>query len=310
MEYPQEKPKEIKWPKRMALVCLLLFAVFWSLGPFFFWTLLLLSLYFILLHFYYSESVRKTLEGIFNSVRQPSQPPPNPYQAFRPRSGTTQPTQTPVRAGKVVRFVVLGFFFFTLFLFLVGLFTSVEESTDSGQGVSIDTETPTEDDGTTYWNEKGSAAMQNEKQDSALYYYNQALAIDPQNVYALYNTGLAYVLRQDYRKGNGFTRRCLQYHPEYDPAWWLLGYSYDLTNQTDSALYALEQAYGHDYSQPDFLQLLAEVYVKKDKRRMALEVYQKMVDLDTTRADIYRKMVELDPSNAEKYMQKVRALGN
>jgi tetratricopeptide (TPR) repeat protein len=207
----------------------------------------------------------------------------------------------------IVKIILFGFFFLFLFFFLVGLFVGDETSADNAESISTVTE---EDNGTTYWNEKGNAALANEKKDSALYYYQQALDIDPENVYALYNTGLAHILRQDYRKGNSFTRQCLRFHPDYDPAWWLLGYSYDLTNQTDSAVYSLEQAYRHDYSQPDFLQLLAEVYVKQGKQRSALEVYQKLVTLDTARADILRKMAELDPSNAEKYMQRVRSLEN
>lgn len=152
--------------------------------------------------------------------------------------------------------------------------------------------------------------MSNEKMDSALYYYDQALAIDPDDMYALYNKGLVYTLRQDYRNGNAFGRRCLATHPEYNPAWWLLGYNYDQVNNVDSALYCLERAYQQEYYQPDFLTLLSEVYIKKNRRPEALGVYQKIVELDTTRADIFKKMAELDPSNSEKYMQKVRALGN
>lgn len=309
MEDAQQEPDKKKWPGRMALVCLLLFALFWSLGPFFFWTLLSLTGYFTFLQFYLSGGMQSWFESITSPFRRNPQPPPNPYQAFRPRTDIPNPVTPQVKARLIVRLVVVGFFFVILFLFLIGLFVGGGDDSSSSETVSY-TEAPPDDNGTTFWNEKGNAALENEKQDSALYYYDKALAADPENTYALYNKGLVYILRQDYRKGNSFTRRCLSYHPDYDPAWWLLGYSYDLTNQTDSALYSLEQAYQHDYSQPDFLQLMAEVYVKKDKRRNALEVYQKMVSLDTTRADIFRKMAELDPSNAEKYMQKVRALGN
>lgn len=171
-------------------------------------------------------------------------------------------------------------------------------------------EAQAEDNGTTYWNEKGNAALQNELKDSALYYYDQALAIDPGNMYALYNKGLAYILRQEYRRGNGLARRCLSYHPDYDPAWWLLGYSYDLTNETDSSLYCLEQAYQHDYAEPDFLKLLAEVYEKKGRRPDALAVYQKVIGMDSSNVDVYRKMAELDPNNAEVYLRKARELEN
>lgn len=291
----------------MALLCLQLSGLLSSLGAFFFLTFLLLTIYFIFLHFYYSTSQRISFGNLFSSFTRREDPPTNPYQAFRSRSNPTATSAAPGKAGMIVKIILYGFLFLFIFFFLIGLFVSNENSNGNTETVSTVTE---EDNGTTYWNEKGNAALANEKQDSALYYYEQALAIDPENVYALYNTGLSHVLRQDYRKGNTFTRRCLRYHPDYDPAWWLLGYSYDLTNQTDSAIYSLEQAYRHDYSQPDFLQLLAEVYVKRNKRSSALEVYQKLVTMDTTRADIFRKMAELDPSNSDRYMQKVRNLEN
>lgn len=301
----EEAPPPV-WPKRLAIIFLVLFAIFWSLGAFFFWTLLSLTGYFTFLHFYISGSIGRMLTGWFSAFRGSPQPPPNPYRGFQPRPPSPAPSTVPVK--KFIQLILVGILSLFFFLFLIGVFFG-EDETPAEETVSY-SESPEEDNGTTYWNEKGNAALQNEKQDSAIYYYEQALAVDPQNVYALYNKGLVYVLRQDYRKGNALTRRCLQYHPDYNPAWWLLGYSYDLTNQTDSALYSLERAYDQDYRQPDFLQLLAEVNVKKDKRQRALEVYQIVVNLDTTRADIFRKMAELDPSNAEKYMQKVRALGN
>lgn len=301
-----EAPTNPTWPSRLAILFLVLFAIFWSLGAFFFWTLLSLSGYFAFLHYYLSGSIRRSFENLFSSFRPNPQPPPNPYQAFRPRTPST-PTVSfnPV---KIIRAVVIGFIALLFFFFLVGIFFG-EDETASGETVSY-TETPAEDDGTTYWNERGNAAMQNDKSDSALYYYDQALAIDPQNVYALYNKGLLFVLRQDYQNGNSLTRRCLAYHPDYNPAWWLLGYSYDQANRTDSSLYCLEQAYAREYFQPDFLQLLGEVYEKKDKRTNALEVYQKLVSMDTTRADIYRKLSVLDPSHAEEYLRKVQALEN
>ena len=294
--------KENPWPKRLGFLFLFLFALLWSLGAFFFWTLLSLTLYFFFLHYYRSPGFAETVRRTFSSSA--SKPPTNPYQTFRPRTAAS----TPIESVKVIRGIVIGFVVMFFIFFLIGIFSGDDES---GSTVEVTpSETPAEDDGTTYWNEKGNAALQNELQDSALYYYDQALAIDPENMYALYNKGLAYILRQEYRRGNALARRCLTYHPDYDPAWWLLGYSYDLTNETDSSLFCLEQAYQHEYAQPDFLQLLAEVYVKKNRRSEALAVYQRVIAMDTTKVDIYRKMAELDPDNAATYLRKASELSN
>lgn len=308
MNMPEENPesnKKASWPARLFVISLLLFAIFWSVGPFFFWTLFWLSVYFAFLSLYTSESVA----GFFSRVKESfgNQPTAttNPYQTFRPRTPGGVPARMNPRA--LVAIIIIGFFTFFIITTIIAVFSSSDETPVETETESI-VESPAEDDKTTYWNERGNAALQNDLRDSALYYYDKALEIDPQNVYALYNKGLAYVLGQDYRRGNGYARRCLTYHPDYDPAWWLLGYSYDLTNTTDSALFCLEKAYFNGYSQPDFVQLMAEVYVKKDRREDALAAYKKLVDLDTTKVDAWRKMAELDPSNSEVYLKKARAL--
>lgn len=299
--------KENKWPKRLGILFLFLFALLWSIGPFFFITPLALSFYFFFLHFYHASNFFDSIRQTFSNLGTHKKPA-NPFQSFRPRSAASSSQDLSVQSQKVIRSLVLGFIIMFFTFFLIGIFSNDDEPAPAEE--SVVTEDAVEDERTTLWNEKGNIALNNNLKDSALYYYDQALAIDPENMYALYNKSLAHILSQEYRQGNGLARRCLALHPNYDPAWWLLGYSYDLTNETDSSLYCLEQAYQHDYSDPEFLKLLAEVYLKKNRGSDALAVYQKVVETDTTQVDIYRKMAELDPSNSEQYLRKARALEN
>lgn len=308
---PPEAPEQrTNWYARLTIVFLFLFATFWSLGPFFFWTLLSLALYFGFFAIYTSSAVKTFFDRITTQLKEGPPPVTNPYQSFRPRQAQSTGSPASLAMQKTVRFLVIGFLGLFVLFFIIGIFTSTDEGVESTdtETVSIP-EVPEEDNGTTYWNEKGNAALQNDLYDSSLYYYDQALRIDEQDMYALYNKGLAYVLHQQYQRGNSLARRCIAYHPEYDPAWWLLGYSYDLTNNTDSALYFLERAYTNGYTNPDFLQLTAEVYIKKGRTTDALNAYQKVVEQDTSRAEVWQKMAELDPSQAENYLRKVRALG-
>lgn len=296
-----------KWKKRVALIFLFVFAMVWSLGPFFFWVPLALSAYFGFLSLVSSGSVGQFFSSIQNSFSAASRPQPaTPYQSFHQRPPVAEDGQIVLkRVLKIIRIIGLIIFGFVVFFFFVGIFVGNNPEIET-ESIAV-TETIA-DNGADLWNDKGNAALAKPDYDSAFYYYNQALAIDPQNTYALYNKGLTYTLQQDYRRGNGFARACLRYHPDYNPAWWLLGYNYDLLNNPDSALYCLEKAYLNDYSQPEFLQLMAEVYVKKDRRSNALEAYRKLISVDTTKADIYRKLAELDPSNAEEYRRKANAL--
>ena len=300
--------EESKWPKRLALVFILLFGLFWSLGSFFFWILLGLSTYFGFLTLISSDSFKSSASAMA-SLFGGQQSSRNPYQTFRPQPVAQEPGSAPRTAIKFIRVLLIISLSLLVFLFLVGVFVGKDGGDDTSATETIDSSsTPSDAGRADFWNDRGNASLGDSKYDSALFYYNKALSIDPENTYALYNKGLAYTLQKDYRRANGYARNCVRFHPEYDPAWWLLGYNYDLMNNTDSALYCMEKAYRNDYSQPDFLQLMAEVYVKKDRRKDALEAYRKLVTLDSTKADIFRKMAELDPANADTYRRRAAAL--
>lgn len=307
-ENPEPK-SGINWPATLAVIFLFLFAIFWSLGPFFFWVLLSMAGYFGFLALYTSSSIKNFFTQLTTQFRSTASDPSNPYQAFRSRQSQPRPSQTTVSPQKVIRIVVIFFGSMFLFFFTVGIFATSDDETPVEETSTI-SEEPADDHGNPDWNEKGNAALQNDLYDSAHYYYDQALQLDPQDMYALYNKGLAYILHKDYQRGNQLARRCVAYHPDYDPAWWLLGYSYDLINYSDSSLYCLERANADGYTNPDFLQLLAEVYVKKGRNSEALTTYQKLVEFDTTKAEVWQKMAELDPAHAEAYLQKARALSN
>ena len=297
-----------KWQRRFAILFLLIFAAFWSLGPIFFWVPLSLAFYFGFLSLWYSESVRSSIKDFFTSANA-GRSVTNPYQTTPPKPVVPPNAANPAsKAIRIVRTVIIFFVLLLMFFLFVGIFFGKNENDGASESVDVSETNPTEDSATTDWNELGNTALANERYDSARYYYDKALATDPENTFGLYNKGLSYALQKDYGRANGYARKCVHYHPDYNPALWLLGYNYDLMNNTDSAVYFLEKAYKQDYNQPDFLQLMAEVYVKKSRRSDALQAYVKLVEMDTARADIWRKMAELDPSNADAYRRKAQAL--
>lgn len=306
---PDTKPKKINWSAWLALTFLFLFALLWSLGPFFFRVPLLLAGYFGFLAIYSSTSIRAFTEK-FSSSFNPDRPSTtNPFQTVRSRRSSPPSSPGTVTPRRIILVVMIFLGSLFLFFLIVGIIVGAND-----EGRDVETASPGEvteaENGTTYWNEKGIAAIENNRFDSAHYYLDQALKIDGQDMFALYNKGLAFVLTENYPLGNALARRCVNYHPAYDQAWWLLGYSYDLTHNTDSSLYCLERAFNNGFNNPDFLELTAAVYLKKGRNGDALAVYQKLVDTDTTRGTAWLKMAELDPSNAEYYQKKARALGN
>ncbi len=305
MEESNEQPSKNKWPGRLAIFFLLLFAIFWSLGSFFFWLLFGLSSYFVFLAFYSSD----VKFSIFEQKRAPE----NPYRAYQSSDRTSAPPQV-ITLRKVFRLIILSFLALFVFFFLIGVFFGKDNETDNNtsesEPVRIESESSevSESDQVNAYTNKGNDFFNQPQYDSALKYYEKALAIDRNDQYALYNKALVYYMRKDYRRSMPIVKRCLRDHPDYNEAWWLLGDDYSSINNNDSAIYCLERAYNNNYTDPGFLQLMAEVYLKKDNREQAKVFYLKVIEQDTTKAEVYKKLAELDPGNAERYRRKINAL--
>ncbi len=307
---PDVTPSSPKWPKRLALLFTLLYAIFWSLGPFFSWTLFALAAYFFFLALYTSGSVRDGLQKLWASGRPASAPRFAPRPTYQPPPGpSVEPDAAAIikKIFRVIRFIIIGFVSIIFILFLIGVFL-VDDETAPAQEETVTTDTQQPVSQVDYFTEKGNTARDNGLNDSAHYYFDEALRLEPQNIYTLFDKGRAYILSNDFSRGNALARRCLRYRADYREAWWLLGYSYDQMNYTDSALYCLESAKRLDFSDPGFLDLLGQVYEKKGRPNDALETYRKLITLDTTKADVYRKLAALDPEHANEYLQKAAAL--
>src|SRR5882672_7765170 len=85
MDEPDNLPTGNKWHVRLAILFLTLFAIFWSLGSFFFWVLFGLSAYFVFLAIYSS--------GLKINLFEQRRMPENPYRSYEPNAG--QPTPSP-----------------------------------------------------------------------------------------------------------------------------------------------------------------------------------------------------------------------
>lgn len=303
---PNDTPGKNKWYRRLALLFLILFGVFWSLGPFFFWMLLGLSVYFGFLAFY-SSGIKISL---FN--RPPQLAPQaslleNPSRSDQGRRDPSVPQGPSVVVRKVVRNLVIFFALLFVLFFVVGIFSDGDEAPTESKEVELSS--PVENDEAIRWNDKGNASLDKGNYDSALIYYDKSLAAEPQYQYAMYNKGLLFSRRQEYRKSNSLIRKCLRLYPDYNPGWWVLGYNYDQLNYPDSALTCLETAYNNSFSNSDFLEFLGDLYLKKDRRAKAKDIYEKVIEQDTTKAAVYRRLAELDPKNADRYRKKASALG-
>jgi tetratricopeptide (TPR) repeat protein len=138
-----------------------------------------------------------------------------------------------------------------------------------------------------------------------LNYYNRVLAVDPENQSAQYDKALVYYAKKDYRRPVPILLNCLDQHPDYGEAYWLLGDVYLDSHNPDSAKICFDRAYLKGIRNGGFLQLMASFYEKESKFKAA-ELYRESIQQDSTLVDSYRKLIELDPDRAEEYQQLVR----
>ncbi len=286
-----------KWSRILALVFAGLFAIFWSLGSFFFWFLLGGLVYFIFLSLYFS--------GIQLNFQRDS-PSGDPYRPYQGSGRSSNPVSPVVRVVRIMAFSAVGFF---LFLILVGIFFGEKTPAESSTASSTEEpEVPANeniDD-----NAKGNEFFGDGNYDSALWYYNKVLAKNPDDRDGLYNKGLTYSMKEEYGMSIPIARKCLNLYPDNNDAWWLLGYDYNEINNIDSAIYSLERAYNNDFREASFLQLMGEVYLKAGVQDKAKASYLQAIEKDADNLAAYKALIQLDPENASRYQERVTALEN
>ncbi len=285
-----------KWFKLIAILFASLFAVFWSLGSFFFWFLLGGTVYFTFLSVYSS--------GTQFNFFQKSQNDQDPYRSYRGTARPSSQVNPAVRIVRIVLFSVVGFFFFLVF---IGIFfgedTTAEDNTPPSNETTETSSTIEIDD-----NSKGNDFFRDGNYDSALWYYERVLAKNPDDRDGLYNKSLVYSMKQEYSRSIPIARRCLSLYPDNNDALWLLGYDYNAINNLDSAVYSVEKAYSNDFREVAFLQLMGEIYVKTGAHDKAKEFYLKVIESDSDNIDSYKALVQLDPDNAARYEERINAL--
>jgi tetratricopeptide (TPR) repeat protein len=281
-----------KWARIVAIIFAALFAIFWSLDSFFFWSLLGGLIYFTFLTFHLSGAQLNFFQ------RNQNDRDPHRYEnSARPGSQVNP-------AARIVRIVVFSVIGFFMFLILIGIFfgeeTPAEENAEPSQQTTSNVDM---DD-----NSKGNAFFSDGNYDSALWYYERVLAKNSQDRDGLYNKSLVYFMKKEYRRSIPLARKCLTLYPDNNDAWWLLGDNYYEISYLDSAVYALEKAYGNDFRETAFLQLMGEVYLKRGARDKAKESYLQVIKKDSSNVEAFRALIELDPDNADRYRNRVTRL--
>jgi tetratricopeptide (TPR) repeat protein len=279
--------------KRLAIISCFLLALFWSLDAFFAWVFLGLAVYFRFLSAYYDYQAT------------PKEPDPE----YRPK----QPYPSPAHEGskrpiRVIRLlpVILSL---VIFAIIARMITSGTDSAEATSNREIQEEDSTKSligennsNDLDVLTNRGNEFYNNGKYDSALFYYNRVLTIDPSNQFAQYDKALVYYAQKDYGRSVPILLRCVRQHPGYGEALWLLGDNYYDRHHLDSAKICFDLAYEKGIRNGGLLQLMASLY-ETDNRPKAIALYKESIEQDSTLVDSYRKLAELDPSQKNSYQR-------
>jgi tetratricopeptide (TPR) repeat protein len=230
---------------KLGVVFAMLCALTWALPGVFNSIFLGAAAYCFFLYWYYQP---KTL--------RPRQKEPFQYRTPKERAG-----QIVKRVFRIIWITSLSIF---LFLLVVGIFTEKQEGE---QKVSPDTSQVFETDEAAIWNQKGYEFYLNKDYDSALFFYDRILRLEPGNASAWYSRGLVFYDQQE----------------------------------MDKALESFSRAYDSGMRDAFLSHALGFLYDSTGNTARAISFYKEALAMDSSRANIYTRLAELEPSNATRY---------
>jgi len=134
--------------------------------------------------------------------------------------------------------------------------------------------------------------------DEALAFYEQARALAPNNARIQYRIGTIYRKKEDWDKAVASFSRAVALEPSFANYWLWYGYSLDIKARKegkgwDEARKALEKCIEIDPNYAECHHRLAEVCLRLDDERQALESYTKAIRIEPTKIDRYPALADL-----------------
>lgn len=283
---------------RLAIVSGFLLAFFWPLGSFFFWIFFGATAYFIFLAIYY-------------------QPRPKQDQNFsgHSRPNWKAPKSEPVsQSGRkkilLIVFIIGGTVFFILFmLMIIGFIVGddvpdqavVDSSGEDADRIAL-ASNPADLNALT---NLGNRFYAQNQFDSALFYYDKILRIDPQNSSGMYNKALVFYQTKDYSKSIELSKNCYTLHPENIDALILTGDSNYAKENFSEAIRWYQQAYDKGARNPELLNIMAYIYEQQNRTGEAIQFYKETLEQDSSYVNAYERLAELDPARRDWYRKKI-----
>lgn len=298
MNSEDQNPRLVKRYTRLAIVSAFLLALLWPLGGFFFWIFAGAAFSFGFLAFYYSPRTNRANTN-FSYDRSSQQQ----------RSAGSQDINTKKKVKLSVAIIFIVSFAILFILLIIGLVTGGEStqateeiSFDESRGVLID-----DPDNLDALTNLGNSFYANRQYDSALVYYNRVLKIDSKNSSGLYNKGLVYYVKEDYKKSMELLRQCISLYPDNTDAIMVMGDNNVAQENFNEAITWYKQAYDKGVRKSGLLNMMAYVYDVQNQQALALRFYKETLEQDSSLVRVYDRLAELEPGKAEWYRKKAEA---
>lgn len=266
-EFNKTSVKADRW-FRAAIVFALLFGATYSLYSLFNWIFFCATAYAFFMSYYLLPQQPK----IFQQNRQKPGSGPRSRQPFTGMPNSDVPPMDPMKRIKRIVFGIAGGIFGLFFLLiLIGIFFG--DPVEEGEQISVDQSTQesgelTADEmltmGDNFFNEK--------KFDSADWYYQKALDMQPDNYAAVYGKGIVL----------------------YE------------TNRKDQAMATFIRSYEGGYRNAWLSWVLADMRDKQGQTTEAIRLYKESIEQDSVNTDSYTRLAQLEPANASKYLEMAR----
>jgi tetratricopeptide (TPR) repeat protein len=286
----------------IAITCLTLMALLWSLDNFF--------IYFFLGAFIYFEFLVYWNRPTANEQETPQQRASYQRQnSTAPGARPNQPFQVNKPGQIAVYVIAIAFFVITLVVFLVLYNTDFSGDPESWYNSGLQAKQSDPDSAKFYFRkaftsdpehkpsllEYGNVLLDAREYDSALYYFDLCLKIDDNYKPAHYNKALTEYYQQRYEESINDALNLLQRDPEYYDAQVLTGDGLYAQEKYDSAFYWYNEGYDNGVRSAWLSHVLGYLYDRRNETDKAIGLYEEAVNYDSTKTDVCRRLGELLP---------------
>ena len=150
----------------------------------------------------------------------------------------------------------------------------------------------------------GNVKLELKDYDSSKFYFNRALALDPDYELAHNGKALCYFFKMQYDSSIAESREVLAYNPEYRDSWLMIGDCFYAQEIYDSSIVYYEPGYSRGARSSLLCHRMAYMYDKQGQFDKAIPMYEEALTYDTTLVEIYKRLAEITNGEKQTYYQK------